>query len=359
MRSLGPAGPASGTRLRDRHAAAGPARRRGRPTSYGAGVVAVGSDRDGIAGLERARAVGVPTFVQPVEAFAERSAWDDDLHEQVAEHRPDLVVCAGFMRLLGPVFLGAFGGRTLNSHPALLPSFPGMHGPRDALGVRGQDHRGYRVPRRRRGRHGRHRGSGGGAGRGRRLGRASARADQDRGAEAARRHRPPPGHHTVARHRTKGAVGQSDRIPTDRRRILRALVSVYDKTELDPDRRVARRRRGRDRLHRIDGANVGGGRVAGDAGRAGDRFPRVPGRSGEDAAPRSACRTAGRPPAGLARGAAQRAGHRAVPAVDQQPVPLHRDGGLGRLDGRNASSRSTSGVRRWCGPRPRTTRAWR
>ena len=100
---------------------------------YGADVVAVGSDRDDIVGLERARAVGVPTFVQPVETFAERSAWDESFTKQVAEHRPDLVVCAGFMRLLGPVFLGFFGGRTVNSHPALLPSFPGMHGPRDAL----------------------------------------------------------------------------------------------------------------------------------------------------------------------------------------------------------------------------------
>lgn len=100
---------------------------------YGAAVVAVGSDRDGIAGLERARAVGVPTFVRPVEEYAERSAWDEALTEHAAEHRPDLVVCAGFMRLLGPAFLGAFGGRTINSHPALLPSFAGMHGPRDAL----------------------------------------------------------------------------------------------------------------------------------------------------------------------------------------------------------------------------------
>ncbi len=65
--------------------------------------------------------------------FSERSAWDEALTAQAAEHRPDLVVCAGFMRLLGPAFLEAFGGRTLNSHPALLPAFPGMHGPRDAL----------------------------------------------------------------------------------------------------------------------------------------------------------------------------------------------------------------------------------
>ena len=100
---------------------------------YGADVVAVGSDRNDIAGLERARAAEVPTFVHPVELFSERSAWDEALTAQAAELRPDLVVCAGFMRLLGPAFLEAFGGRTLNSHPALLPAFPGMHGPRDAL----------------------------------------------------------------------------------------------------------------------------------------------------------------------------------------------------------------------------------
>ena len=100
---------------------------------YGAAVVAVGSDRDGIAGLERARAVGLPVFVHPLEAVADRSAWDRQLADAVGEHRPDLVICAGFMRLLGPAFLERFGGRTLNTHPALLPAFPGMHGPRDAL----------------------------------------------------------------------------------------------------------------------------------------------------------------------------------------------------------------------------------
>ncbi|RCK68899.1 phosphoribosylglycinamide formyltransferase [Desertihabitans brevis] len=96
-------------------------------------VVAVGSDRTGIAGLERAERAGVPTFVVPLERGADRSAWDARLTEAVAEHRPDLVVCAGFMKLLGEAFLDVFGGRTINSHPALLPSFPGMHGPRDAL----------------------------------------------------------------------------------------------------------------------------------------------------------------------------------------------------------------------------------
>ena len=100
---------------------------------YGATVVAVGSDRDGIAALDRAGRAGVPTFVCRVADFADRAAWDTALTEAVDRHRPDLVVLAGFMKLVGPAFLARFGGRTINSHPALLPAFPGMHGVRDAL----------------------------------------------------------------------------------------------------------------------------------------------------------------------------------------------------------------------------------
>jgi phosphoribosylglycinamide formyltransferase-1 len=65
--------------------------------------------------------------------FADRPAWDAALAAEVASHDPDLVVLAGFMKLTGPAFLARFGGRTLNTHPALSPAFPGMHGPRDAL----------------------------------------------------------------------------------------------------------------------------------------------------------------------------------------------------------------------------------
>ena len=100
---------------------------------YGATVVAVGSDRPGIAGLQRAERAGVPTFVEPLERGADRTAWDRRLAAQVAEYTPDLVVSAGFLKLVGPDFLAAFGGRMINTHPALLPSFPGIHGPRDAL----------------------------------------------------------------------------------------------------------------------------------------------------------------------------------------------------------------------------------
>lgn len=101
--------------------------------AYGARVVAVGADRDGIAGLDRAAAAGVPTFVDPVKAYPTREDWDLALTAHVAEHKPDLVISAGFLKLVGAQFLAAFGGRYINTHNALLPAFPGIHGPRDAL----------------------------------------------------------------------------------------------------------------------------------------------------------------------------------------------------------------------------------
>lgn len=96
-------------------------------------IVAVGSDKPGATALDRARRAGVATFVEPLGSGSDRDAWDARLAEAVARHQPDLVVCAGFMRILGPAFLARFGGRTINSHPSLLPSFPGAHAPRDAL----------------------------------------------------------------------------------------------------------------------------------------------------------------------------------------------------------------------------------
>ena len=100
---------------------------------YGARVVAVGADRDGIAGLDRAAAAGVPSFVERVKDHPTRADWDKALTARVAEHRPDLVISAGFLKLVGPEFLTAFGDRYLNTHNTLLPAFPGIHGPRDAL----------------------------------------------------------------------------------------------------------------------------------------------------------------------------------------------------------------------------------
>jgi phosphoribosylglycinamide formyltransferase 1 len=101
--------------------------------SYGAVVAAVGADRSGIEGLARAERTGIPTFVRRVADYPGRAAWDQALTESVAGFGPDLVVSAGFMKLVGPAFLGRFGGRFINTHPALLPAFAGMHGVRDAL----------------------------------------------------------------------------------------------------------------------------------------------------------------------------------------------------------------------------------
>ena len=104
-----------------------------RDPAYGVQIVAVGADRPGVLGLERAEQAGVPTFVVRTRDYADRHSWDAALTEAVAQHSPDLVVSAGFLKLVGEAFLAEFGGRYLNSHNALLPSFPGMHGPRDAL----------------------------------------------------------------------------------------------------------------------------------------------------------------------------------------------------------------------------------
>ena len=101
--------------------------------AYGACVTAVGADRSGIEGLARAERAGVPTFVERVKDHETRDQWDAALTKAVVAFDPDLVVSAGFMKILGPRFLDRFGGRVLNTHPALLPSFPGTHAARDAL----------------------------------------------------------------------------------------------------------------------------------------------------------------------------------------------------------------------------------
>lgn len=106
--------------------------------AYGARVVAVVSDRPDAGGLDLARAAGVATVVVRPADFSARPEWDGALAQAVRVFAPDLVVSAGFMRILGAPFLDEFGGRILNTHPALLPAFPGAHGVRDALahGVR-------------------------------------------------------------------------------------------------------------------------------------------------------------------------------------------------------------------------------
>lgn len=84
-------------------------------------------------GLAHARDVGIPTQVVPLADHPDRAAWDRALTAAVLEHDPALVVLAGFMRLLGAPLLRALPGAIINTHPALLPSFPGAHAVRDAL----------------------------------------------------------------------------------------------------------------------------------------------------------------------------------------------------------------------------------
>lgn len=95
-------------------------------------VVGVVADRDA-SGLAHARARAVPTTVVHLSEHRDRAAWDQALEQAVAAHSPQLVVLAGFMKLIGLPLLTAHGGRIINTHPALLPSFPGAHGVRDAL----------------------------------------------------------------------------------------------------------------------------------------------------------------------------------------------------------------------------------
>ncbi|WP_243753944.1 phosphoribosylglycinamide formyltransferase [Labedaea rhizosphaerae] len=104
---------------------------------YPARIVAVGADRADIEGLKRAERAGLPSFVVRLRDHADRAAWNTALADAVAAHEPDLVVSAGFMKILGPAFLDRFSW-VVNTHPALLPAFPGAHAVADALnyGVR-------------------------------------------------------------------------------------------------------------------------------------------------------------------------------------------------------------------------------
>ncbi|MFB9300118.1 phosphoribosylglycinamide formyltransferase [Kibdelosporangium philippinense] len=104
-----------------------------RDETYPIEVVAVGADRTDIEGLARAERAGVPTFVERVRDHADRSTWDQALAKTVAAYEPDLVVSAGFMKILGSAFLTQFAGRVINTHPALLPAFPGAHAVEDAV----------------------------------------------------------------------------------------------------------------------------------------------------------------------------------------------------------------------------------
>lgn len=106
--------------------------------AYPAEVVAVGTDKPDATGLARAERNGVPTFAVALEKGADRATWDKQFAAEIDRYQPEWVVTAGFMRLLGPAVLSAYPNRVVNTHPALLPSFPGAHAVRDAInyGVR-------------------------------------------------------------------------------------------------------------------------------------------------------------------------------------------------------------------------------
>ncbi|MGZ6164044.1 MAG: phosphoribosylglycinamide formyltransferase [Myxococcaceae bacterium] len=100
---------------------------------YPARIAVVVSNVPGVRALERATLAGVPTRVLPHQGYADRAAYDRALVETIAPFGCGIACLAGFMRLVGPTFLRAFPGGVLNVHPALLPSFPGLHAHRQAL----------------------------------------------------------------------------------------------------------------------------------------------------------------------------------------------------------------------------------
>jgi phosphoribosylglycinamide formyltransferase-1 len=104
-------------------------------------IAVVLSNLPGARALARARAAGVDTEVVPSQGVADRAAYDAEILARLASHAPDLICLAGYMRLLTPGFVRAFGPtpssrgcpRIMNVHPGLLPSFPGLHAQRQAL----------------------------------------------------------------------------------------------------------------------------------------------------------------------------------------------------------------------------------
>lgn len=96
-------------------------------------IAAVGADKHGTYGVERSEAVGIETFVVNFKDYEDRAEWNHALTQKCQSYQPDYVVSSGFMRIVGEEFINAFDGTYINTHPALLPSFPGAHGVRDAL----------------------------------------------------------------------------------------------------------------------------------------------------------------------------------------------------------------------------------
>jgi len=106
-------------------------------------VVAVGADTEA-AGVEHARSRGIPVFVERFDDYPDRASWGVGLVRALAQHEPDWIILSGFMRVLPPSVLAAFPGRIINTHPSLLPDFPGAHAVRDALQA-GVSHTGASV----------------------------------------------------------------------------------------------------------------------------------------------------------------------------------------------------------------------
>lgn len=107
-------------------------------------IRAVISDRASAPGLERARAAGIATEILAYRDFPERASFDAALMALIDRHQPDLVVLAGFMRVLGAAFVDHYAGRLLNIHPSLLPAFPGLRTHERALAA-GVKHHGATV----------------------------------------------------------------------------------------------------------------------------------------------------------------------------------------------------------------------
>lgn len=101
-------------------------------STWDAQIVAVGADRE-CAGVDWAQQRGIATFVHPFRKGEDRAQWDRDLAAHLESSQPDLIVCAGFLKLLGEATLAVCPGRILNTHNSLLPAFPGINGPADAV----------------------------------------------------------------------------------------------------------------------------------------------------------------------------------------------------------------------------------
>lgn len=100
---------------------------------FGGRVVVVGSDRADAFGVERAERAGIPTVVQALVDHPDRETWEEALRRDLLQHQPEVVVLAGFMRVLSHTFVATWPGQVINTHPSLLPAFRGAHAVRDAL----------------------------------------------------------------------------------------------------------------------------------------------------------------------------------------------------------------------------------